>query len=250
MTYLWITIGTLVHLMLYSESMARKRMIDPEFWSDEKIGNLTTDARLLFIGMWNFADDEGIIKARPEFLKSNIFPYDSDMMSDDVKELFKQLVKQELIFAYSNSGQQYALILNFWKHQVINKPLASKLPKPPVDQLPPNYVLTTVVLHSKMKGNEMKGNEMNTIGYSSEFESFWKAYPRKVGKGNAWRAWQKLKPNKSLHEKILDSVIAHSSDAQWEKDDGQYIPHPATFLNQRRFDDEILKKKIISSDKF
>lgn len=109
----------------------RKRMIDPEFWSDEKIGNLHANARLMFIGMWNFADDEGIIKSRAEFLKSNIFPYD-EIKTDEIIKWFQELVREGLIFSYNIAGQNYAIILNFKKHQIINKPTPSKLPAPSI----------------------------------------------------------------------------------------------------------------------
>ena len=56
--------------------MARKRMIDPEFWSDEEIATLSFPARLFYIGLWNFADDEGKGKGHSKLLKAQIFPYD------------------------------------------------------------------------------------------------------------------------------------------------------------------------------
>lgn len=75
-------------------------------------------------------------------------------------------------------------------------------------------------------------------GYSDAFEGFWKAYPRRVAKGAAWSAWQKLNPDPELQEAILHSIAEHlEADRQWQ--DVQYIPHPATFLNQRRFEDEL-----------
>ena len=72
-------------------------MIDPEFWSDEKTGSLSFSARLLFIGMWNYADDDGIIKARPEYLKSSIFPYDL-ITCGEVEESLKEIENENLIF--------------------------------------------------------------------------------------------------------------------------------------------------------
>ena len=71
--------------------------------------------------------------------------------------------------------------------------------------------------------------------YSVGFEAFWKMYPRKTGKGSAWRAWEKLKPDLCVVEAALAWQIR--SD-QWTKDGGQFIPHPATWLNQRRWEDE------------
>lgn len=106
-------------------------MIDPEFWSDEKISNLSLRSRLLFIGIWNYSDDEGVIKARSEFLKSSVFPYD-EVSSEEITECVNELCRQNLIFKYEIQSQSYAIILNFKKHQVINKPVPSKLPKPSI----------------------------------------------------------------------------------------------------------------------
>ena len=57
--------------------MARKRMIDPGYWSDDKTIELSFSQRLLFIGMWNFADDSGVIKNSPKQIKAQIFPADN-----------------------------------------------------------------------------------------------------------------------------------------------------------------------------
>ena len=71
------------------------------------------------------------------------------------------------------------------------------------------------------------------------FESFWKAYPKKVGKGAAEKAFAKAKPDDTLTEKMLSAVEAAKRSSQWRKDGGQYIPNPATWLNQKRWDDEL-----------
>ena len=127
-------------------------MIDPEFWSDEKIGNISPESRLLFIGMWNFADDEGIIKSRPEYLRSIIFPYD-DIKVSKMETLLQELVSQHLVYPYEIGGQHFILIVNFLKHQVINKPVPSKYPKP-TTPLPEDYGSTTTPLPSQEKRRE------------------------------------------------------------------------------------------------
>ena len=71
------------------------------------------------------------------------------------------------------------------------------------------------------------------------FDEFWKVYPRKQGKGAAKRSWSKIKPSKELTEKILMAVEQQKQLDQWLKDGGQYIPCPATWLNQERWFDEV-----------
>ena len=76
------------------------------------------------------------------------------------------------------------------------------------------------------------------LEYPEAFENFWKAYPRKTGKGAALKSWKKIAPKNGLAERITESVAQHCQSFDWRKDSGQFIPHPATFLNQRRWEDE------------
>lgn len=101
--------------------MSRNRMIKSDFWGDEKIGTLSHIARLLFIGSWNFADDAGICRGNPAFLKSNIFPYD-DITIQDVKNALDECISANLLKAIENNGEIYVKIENFLKHQTINRP--------------------------------------------------------------------------------------------------------------------------------
>lgn len=79
------------------------------------------------------------------------------------------------------------------------------------------------------------------------FAQFWTVYPRKIGKGAALRAWAKIKPDEVLSPRIIQSVSEHLSDPQWKKDGGRFIPHPATYLNQARWEDEIQTRSTITS---
>lgn len=75
--------------------------------------------------------------------------------------------------------------------------------------------------------------------YSPDFEIFWTAYPRKTGKGKAFEAWRKLKPSRQLQDKILMAVGKARQSKDWTKEDGKYIPHPTTWLHERRWDDTV-----------
>ena len=57
--------------------MARKRMIDPSIWQDEEFGSLSANAKVLFIGLFSNADDEGRIRANNAYIKSTVFMYDN-----------------------------------------------------------------------------------------------------------------------------------------------------------------------------
>ena len=73
------------------------------------------------------------------------------------------------------------------------------------------------------------------------FEDFWALYPRKTAKQDAIRAWRKLNPDLALQEKIRSALTLQISSDQWTRDGGQFIPHPATWLNGGRWDDEPIK---------
>lgn len=72
----------------------------------------------------------------------------------------------------------------------------------------------------------------------ANFEAFWNYYPRKVGKGAAERAWAKINPDGLIREKIASALRWQVTQPQWLKDAGQFVPHPATWLNQSRWNDE------------
>jgi hypothetical protein len=68
------------------------------------------------------------------------------------------------------------------------------------------------------------------------FVKFYKGYPRKVGRSEALKAWKKLKPLEV--PLVLDGLDRWKQSEQWLTDNGRYIPHPATFLNKRRWEDD------------
>ena len=73
------------------------------------------------------------------------------------------------------------------------------------------------------------------------FDSFWKAYPRKVGKVKAHQAWKRAKGKPPISDLIAE-VELQSRSEEWRKDNGQYIPHPATWLNRGGWMDEVTVK--------
>lgn len=70
-------------------------------------------------------------------------------------------------------------------------------------------------------------------------EEFWPEYPKKKNKLDARKAWKSLNPDRELQATILDAVRRQKLTRDWQKDGGQFIPHPATWLNGRRWEDEI-----------
>lgn len=71
------------------------------------------------------------------------------------------------------------------------------------------------------------------------FEEFWKAYPRKISRKKTEQIFGKIKMTPELFSKIMKTLEAYKRTPQWTKDAGAYIPHPTTWLNQERYNDEI-----------
>jgi len=89
------------------------------------------------------------------------------------------------------------------------------------------------------KGGAVKPKPQKKSEDRPEFQLFWTAYPRKVSKQSALKSWVKISPDESLTQKILKAVEQQKNMDQWTRDGGQFIPHPATWLNQKRWEDEV-----------
>lgn len=72
----------------------------------------------------------------------------------------------------------------------------------------------------------------------SDFDLFWQAYPRRVGKAAARKAWAKLNPDTATVQQMLDALKWQVNQPQWTKDGGMYVPHPSTWLHEERWEDE------------
>jgi len=82
-----------------------------------------------------------------------------------------------------------------------------------------------------------KDKNTNTVDQPDGFDTFWSAYPKKVGKPAALKAFRSAKINGHLPEVLADLEDKAGSEA-WTKAGGQFVPNPATYLNQRRWEDE------------
>jgi hypothetical protein len=91
----------------------------------------------------------------------------------------------------------------------------------------------------QIPNKDKKDKKDNNNTYEQMFDEFYSLYPKKKGKVAALRAYQKLKPSDDLHAKILDAVEKNKDTESWIKNGGQFIPYPATFINQKRWEDEI-----------
>ena len=102
-----------------------------------------------------------------------------------------------------------------------------------------NSIDTLVHPSGTNEGDQTKSNQQKKL--PPHFETFWKAYPRRQSREKAIRAWKKLKVDEELLDVILEAIERTKNTDQWQRENGRYIPLPASWLNQRRWEDEDLQ---------
>jgi hypothetical protein len=210
-------------------------------WTDSyRFDGISSDAEVLFIRLIMKADDYGCFHGDARIVESICYPLG---VKSNISKSLAELEKRGLIAFYSNSGRDYLTITNFGQRL---RHTTRKFPDPDDASsaairrnLPQSAAICGQVrleVEVEVEGNR---NEVETKssprGDADGFEEFWKAYPRKVGKGAALASWRKAKPPLDA---VLTAIRKARQSPDWLKDRGAFIPHPSTWLNQSRWEDE------------
>lgn len=222
--------------------MGRIRTIKPEFPQSESIGKLSRDARLLFIQLWTIADDSGRTRASSRMLASLLYPYDDDA-PNLMKAWLAELARETMIDLYSAEGNSYLQICNWQKHQKIDRPSVSRLPE---------FDESSRVIDESSRGLD-DGPRTVDLGprtmdhgpsraktarvINPQVKTLYELYPKKIGKEAAIKAIEKALKMKTF-EQLLLALQCYVRKISREGTDPQFIPHPATWFNQGRYDDE------------
>tara|TARA_R110002020_G_scaffold472472_1_gene700592 strand:- start:15540 stop:16385 length:846 start_codon:yes stop_codon:yes gene_type:complete len=219
-------------------------MIDPNFWSDDKVIELEPVQRLLFIGMWNFADDSGVLKYSSKQLKAQIFPAD-DVTHETINEWLMNLRKLGLVLFNKDSS---LIRIKGWKiYQKINRPQPSKYEFVDVlieDSLNNQGAITPNRIEKKLTEDSIiedsiipqKKVVVKQVDQNLEdFERFYTLYPRKVSKQATIKAFKRLK--KKEISLVMDTLPNHIKMWVDKGTEMEFIPHPSTWLNQRKWED-------------
>jgi len=100
----------------------------------------------------------------------------------------------------------------------------------------------TVMPQTKLKETKLNKSKEKRESTSQKFEVFWKAYPKRKSKGQAEKAFVKLNPDEQLLAAMLATIERAKKSVDWLKDDGKFIPYPATWLNAKGWEDEFPEK--------
>jgi hypothetical protein len=105
-------------------------MIDPGIWQSEDFGHLSTLAKLVFVGLFSQADDDGRGRGKAQYIKNTLFPYDDELTSADVKKALDEIATYMSIKFYESDGSEYYVLTNWKAWQKVEKPTPSRLPNP------------------------------------------------------------------------------------------------------------------------
>lgn len=219
--------------------MSRGRFLSKTISLDEKIEALPDDsARLLFTWMIAHLDAEGRMRGDSLAIKALVVP----KRAWSLRKIEKYLTNMQqlgLIVIYSRDGMRWLTMPNFEKHQQglrKDREGQSQIPAPTPAELRQHSGRTPATLRTEV---EVEGKvEVEVQELDVKFGVFWSAFPKKKAKKDAEKAFKKLSPDDDLMAVILAAIEKAKTSEQWTGHNGKYIPHPARWLNGRRWEDE------------
>lgn len=200
--------------------------------TSDRIDQLDAAAEVFYRRLMSKVDDHGLYDARPSILRSSLYPLRVDRVREaDITRWIAACEKAGVIALYQHDGKPYLQMLDT-RWQARSEP---KYPMPPDDDC--LQLKTAVYLDGVGDGVVIDKPPSPPKGADGRFEKFWQAFPSKVGKDAARKAFDKRKPDDALLAQMLSAIDAQRKSPKWLKDGGQFIPNPATWLNQGRWMD-------------
>lgn len=202
-------------------------------------------SEVLFYRLLMLADDFGRFDGRVSVIRARAFALRQTVSEAQVIHRLKELCKVGLIYCYAAAGKPYLAIPRFDQRQRAEK---SKFPAPP-DGWQSNDGQTPVEGRSSaavVVDVDVGVKKKTPLPLSGEFLSFWTAYPKHIARQAALKAWKKLSPNPDQFAQVMKALELAKASQDWLKNGGQYIPHAATWLNGRRFEDELTQGNVAS----
>ena len=219
------------------------RIIKESICTSDSVDQLSWFEEVLFYRLIVNCDDFGRFDGRTAVIKNRLFPLKDNLTIKSVEIAINKLASAGLVALYVFEGKPYLYLPTWNEHQTI-RAKRSKYPEPE------NICKQMISDASKCSRNPIQSNP-NPIQSESEsesefntrkaldpaFDAFWQVYPKKTGKEAARKAFKKIP--KSAHSLLVPAVEAQKKSRQWMEENGRFIPNPATWLNQGRWEDEV-----------
>lgn len=232
--------------------MAQRRMFSKSIINSARFLKMPLSTRLLYYELGMAADDDGIVEA---FAVLRI----TGTSEDDLRVLeargFIVILNEDLLsyivdWTVNNQIRKDRYTPSIYRNLIpgytyVDSDVSGGLPDGNHDgnQLETQYSIGQFSLdqYSVVQSNTGKNSTENNSGVDdvskSDFDLFWKAYPKKVGKKDALKAFRKIRGVGI--EVIIQALEKLCYSDQWTKENGKYIPYPATWLNRGGWDDEL-----------
>ena len=232
------------------------RLLREGILSSEPVNALPPEAEVFYRRVMSAVDDFGRYSAHPALLRAALYPLQLTRVSEShVSRHLAACNKAGLVRLYTRESKPYLELLKFGQHV---RAKSSKFPAPldrcTTDALHQNSTCQTgapgdgdgdgdgyIINPAGPEGRKGKPTPPADVEAEKRavetFTAFWAQYPRRVGKVPAERAWR-THGCADLLEQILVAVEFQRNLPDWQKEDGRFIPHPSTWINQHRWKDE------------
>ena len=239
------------------------RIIKESICVSEQIDELSWFEEVFFYRLLVNCDDYGVMDARPKILKARLFPLKDaeDVSSQRCEAALAALIEKGLVRLYEVDGRPYLQVIKWGDHQRV-RDSKHKYPAPEeatcgdsrrvaasCGELPQDAencgsrAQPRAGAESESESESISESVSNARTRAREtddrFNDFWAKYPKKVKKPDAQRAWGKLKPTEELVKQILAGLERWKHGDQWTRDGGRFVPNPATWLNNRQWEDDV-----------
>lgn len=212
------------------------RIIREAILSSEKMAQLNWAEEVFYRRLQSIVDDFGRYEANPQLLRARCYPLQTDAVRvTDISRWMAACQTAGLILNYAVQGKQYLEVLNFGQQQ--RSP--SKYPGSESADSTCNQLIADAHLGVSVSGVVSEDDKPAAPSGAELFEKeFWPAYPKKKAKDDALKAFLKRKPDRALMDLILTAIAWQRLTEDWTKENGKYVPYPATWLNDGRWTDE------------
>lgn len=192
-------------------------------------------ARLTWIGLWTYVDDEGRGIDSARIIKGDLWPLEDDVTWEHVEADLTELSRSALVTRYTVDGRDFLAIPKWLEHQVISRPTPSKFPAPDPMNIREPAPITEVSRRSQRAntagsgtGNrEVEGEMELSLTATATFDDFYEIWPRKAKRPDAFKAWKE-----AIRKSPADLIVGRASEyaAHPYRPVRQFVPYPATWL--------------------
>lgn len=215
------------------------RLIREGILTSERVDMLSAPAEVFYRRLLSVVDDFGRYYAKPELLLAAMYPLRIGRVRNaDIATWIRCAEEAGLVRRYTANDKDYLEVLDF-RQQIRSK--VSRFPEPPAAgamQPLSKCLADATQLLTKTKSKTESYIAPSAVVETDGFTRFWAAYPRKKSKGEAEKVWAKIKPGPALVDRIVSAAEVAAKSRDWLKDEGKFIPHPATWLNAKGWEDE------------